>query len=308
MSRIRSVHPGLWTDDNFVSLSLAARLFLIGIWNEADDFGLFEWKPLRLKMRLAPADNIDAAAILSELERLAFVVRLSRGGKDIGAVKNFRKFQRPQKPGSPLVAVDDEIKAIIALRDEGSVSDTSDSATEPVRDHSGSATVNPPQMERCKGIGKDKDSPPLVATDPAPEKKGGEGNLIDCLEKVLAAYPKSKLHSQPRVLAAIQALPPDDWPAIIAGCAAYAADLPSKKTTNPVALDRFIRERIFENFAPQSTGPPLVFVAVDTPEWRARVAAGHRSTLRQTASIDGKRVEGWRFPAPSPQTGIPQGP
>ena len=67
MARIRSVHPGLWTDEDFVQLSAPARLFLIGMWNESDDYGLFEWKPTRLKMRLAPNDPIDAAALMAEL-------------------------------------------------------------------------------------------------------------------------------------------------------------------------------------------------------------------------------------------------
>lgn len=41
MSRIRSIHPGLWTDEAFVSLSPMARLFLMGLWNECDDMGSF---------------------------------------------------------------------------------------------------------------------------------------------------------------------------------------------------------------------------------------------------------------------------
>lgn len=115
MARIRSVHPSLWTDENFVSLQVMARLFLIGMWNEADDYGLFEWKPTRLKMRLAPNDAIDAAAIMDELAAAGFLVRLDRDGKALGLVKNFRKFQRPKTPSSPLVPLDDAILSIIGI-------------------------------------------------------------------------------------------------------------------------------------------------------------------------------------------------
>lgn len=115
MARIRSVHPGLWTDDEFVALSLHARLFLIGLWNEADDYGLFAWKPLRLKMRLAPADAIDAGAIMAELVEGGFLVRIERDGKPLGVVRNFRKFQRPKNPSAPMVPVDEEIRAVIDL-------------------------------------------------------------------------------------------------------------------------------------------------------------------------------------------------
>jgi hypothetical protein len=38
-----------------------ARLFFMGLWNECDDYGSFEWSPLKLKMRLLPGDNADAA-------------------------------------------------------------------------------------------------------------------------------------------------------------------------------------------------------------------------------------------------------
>lgn len=98
MSRIRSVHPGLWTDVEFVGLSPFARLLFIGIWNECDDQGTFVWSPLQLKMRLLPADNLDAAELLNEIERASAIVRYEIAGKAYGAVRNFTKFQRPKKP------------------------------------------------------------------------------------------------------------------------------------------------------------------------------------------------------------------
>ena len=68
MSRIRSIHPGIWTDEAFVSLSGFARLMFIGLWNECDDKGTFQWSPLQMKMRILPADNVNAAELLSEIE------------------------------------------------------------------------------------------------------------------------------------------------------------------------------------------------------------------------------------------------
>jgi hypothetical protein len=115
MARIRSIHPGIWTDESFVEMSRDARLFFIGIWNEADDCGLLEWRPTRLKMRLAPADQIDAEAIMEEIVSFGFLVRFTRGGKEYAAVKNFRKFQRPKNPSAPILPLDDEIKAIVGL-------------------------------------------------------------------------------------------------------------------------------------------------------------------------------------------------
>ena len=67
MARIRSIHPGIFTDEAFASASMAARMLLIGIWTEAYDDGVFEWKPLTLKMKIFPGDSVDINAVLSEL-------------------------------------------------------------------------------------------------------------------------------------------------------------------------------------------------------------------------------------------------
>ncbi len=114
MARIRSVHPGLWTDERFVSVSAAARLLFIGLWNECDDDGCFVWSPLKLKMRLLPADPVDATALLDELVASGMVGRFTVEGREIGAVRNFRKFQKPERP-TPGMALTDEVRAFVAL-------------------------------------------------------------------------------------------------------------------------------------------------------------------------------------------------
>jgi hypothetical protein len=98
VSRIRSIHPGLFTDEAFVSLSSSARLLLIGIWTEADDNGVFEWKPLTLKMRLFPVDAVDVPALLGELESVDCVRKFEHEGRQFGAVRNFGRYQFPKHP------------------------------------------------------------------------------------------------------------------------------------------------------------------------------------------------------------------
>lgn len=100
MARIRSVHPGLFTDEAWVSCSPLARILVLGLWTEADDQGVFEWKPLQIKMRILPGDGADVAALLAEIEGAGIVKAFSEGGKNYGAIRNFRKFQRPQKPNA----------------------------------------------------------------------------------------------------------------------------------------------------------------------------------------------------------------
>jgi hypothetical protein len=98
MARIRSIHPTQWTDEEFVSCSAHARLLAIGLRNEADDNGVFEWKPITLKMRLLPADNLDVEHLLSELIQHRQVHRYETGGKQYGIIRNFHRYQRPKKP------------------------------------------------------------------------------------------------------------------------------------------------------------------------------------------------------------------
>ncbi len=73
MARIRSIHPGLFTDEAFVSLTADAQVFLMGIWTEADDQGAFEWKPLTLRMRLRPTKDGPVDDLLDELEAAKFI-------------------------------------------------------------------------------------------------------------------------------------------------------------------------------------------------------------------------------------------
>jgi len=98
MARIRSIHPALFTDEAFASLSMAARVLLLGLWTEADDQGVFDWKPVTLKMRIMLVDNVSVPDLLLELEGWNAVKRFSQDGKEFGAIRNFCKFQRPKTP------------------------------------------------------------------------------------------------------------------------------------------------------------------------------------------------------------------
>lgn len=134
MSRIRSVHPGLWTDERFASVSPLARLLFIGIWNECDDQGSFEWSPIKLKMRLLPADNADATDLLEELRAAGTIMAYEVDGRKLGAVRNFAIFQRPKKPNS-IYPQTDEVRKFCGFKDQ------------PVPNQFPTNGEKPPQME-----------------------------------------------------------------------------------------------------------------------------------------------------------------
>jgi hypothetical protein len=98
MARIRSVHPGLASDEAYMTMSMAAKAAWPLLWTECDDHGIFEWKPIVLKARIFPADAVDFAAILEEYETLGCVKRIEIEGKACGLIRNFGKYQRPKSP------------------------------------------------------------------------------------------------------------------------------------------------------------------------------------------------------------------
>ncbi len=98
MSRIRSIHPGFFTDEDLVQVSRDARLLFLGLGVEADDKGIFEWKLTTIKMRLFPADHVDIDTLLAELVSIDAVAGYEVEGRKYGAIRNFRRFQRPKSP------------------------------------------------------------------------------------------------------------------------------------------------------------------------------------------------------------------
>ncbi len=101
MARIRSIHPGFLTDDDVMSLTVEEPLGVIlflGLLTEADDQGVFEWKPFTLKARILPAILKPIEPILDMLLSRDRLRRFDVDGKSYGAIRNFRKWQRPEKP------------------------------------------------------------------------------------------------------------------------------------------------------------------------------------------------------------------
>ena len=98
MGRIRSVHPDQWVDEAFVVCSPLARLLALGLRNVADDNGVFEGSPVKLKLQILPADDAGVAALLEELEATNQIRAFELDGKRYGLVRNFLRFQSPRRP------------------------------------------------------------------------------------------------------------------------------------------------------------------------------------------------------------------
>ena len=98
MSRIRTVKPEFWTDPEVVSCSMAARLFFIGCWNHADDYGVLKDEPERIRLQVMPADDVDAEAIVNELvERRLLLRMVTPDGAAVLVVRTFLVHQKIDK-------------------------------------------------------------------------------------------------------------------------------------------------------------------------------------------------------------------
>ena len=97
MARIRSIKPEFWTDEKIVGLSAFARLLFVGMWNFVDDDGRAEFSPMRLKMQILPADDVDAGKLLDELLNQHLVTVYEVEGRRYLQVVNFAKHQKVDK-------------------------------------------------------------------------------------------------------------------------------------------------------------------------------------------------------------------
>lgn len=161
MSRIRSVHPGLFTDEAFVCLTDAAQVFFIGLWTECDDQGAFEWKPIQLRLKLRGNRDGGVDCLLDELEAARCICSYEHEGRKYGLVRNFRRFQRPKKPNS-VHFIPPELRTFVGLN--------SDSSEQPPRS---SEDVSPPVTHQLPTSG-----------EKSPQMEDGGGRMEDVVNRI----------------------------------------------------------------------------------------------------------------------------
>lgn len=172
MARIRSIHPGIWTDEDFAVLSMAARVLYFGILTECDDHGIFEWKPIGLKMRIFPADKVDVEPLISELIGANKVSQMEPDQDKYLGVRNFCKYQRPKKP-TYRFPFKPEWGSYVGLTDDSSV---------PVPHQFGTGTEIPPQMKEEGGNRRRKEDS-ADAAPPSNSRYAFESGIIRLSKK-----------------------------------------------------------------------------------------------------------------------------
>ena len=103
MARIRTIKPEFFDDPGVGRLVPVARLLFIGLWTQADSAGRLKDEPVRLKVRLAPYDNVDVDALLTELEAAGLIQRYEAANERVIQIVTFSKHQRPHPKEPPSV-------------------------------------------------------------------------------------------------------------------------------------------------------------------------------------------------------------
>lgn len=95
MSRIRSIKPEFFMDEEMSEQHPDAQLLFIGLWTLADRDGRLEDRPKRIKASVFPYRAVDVEKRLAELAAAGFIVRYEGAGKRLLAIRTFAEHQRP---------------------------------------------------------------------------------------------------------------------------------------------------------------------------------------------------------------------
>lgn len=294
MARIRSVHPGLFTDENFVELSDTAQIFLVALWTECDDQGVFEWKPKRLKMRLRPASTEPVDGLLSELEDLEFVRRYEMNGRQYGAVRNFATYQRPRKPNYQH-PIPPEVRTLVGLTDENTEPDPVKET--PVPQKSELDTVKAAPVPHKSEIEKQMEDGGESKKKECPKPTGGRISYPLAFDEFWKAWQPTPNDPKKTAFGAWKKISAADHDRLMACLPAYFRFLRENQHPKTHA-STFINQRRWEGFEEaEQPGTAGVVVQNGSPEWQAWLA--HKRSLGEPTRFF-ERAETYTVPTQWP--------
>ncbi len=97
MARIRTIKPEFWEDEKIGRLPIPCRLFFIGCWNFADDFGVIKGNATLLKSQIFPYDeNLRASEIKKWIDALVdarMLIPIIHAEESYYYIRTFRSHQ-----------------------------------------------------------------------------------------------------------------------------------------------------------------------------------------------------------------------
>lgn len=187
MARIRSIKPEFWTDPDIVAMPMAARLFFVGCWNHADDYGVLKDEPARLKLQIMPADDVDAEAIVDELvERRHLVRMVAPDGTRVLVVRTFGVHQKIDKRAVGRWGEPDDFRPI-------------DAESRPIPTDPAESPPDPDQ------------SPPIPTLEGKGREGSGKEKTLSSIEPATSSEPIPLPGSPPAVAESTKTTVEDQW-------------------------------------------------------------------------------------------------
>jgi hypothetical protein len=106
MARRRMIDPNIWTSEDVSKLTITERLFLIGLFSNADDYGKGKASPVFLRSTIFPYDDIPATEMVAALENISKVINITIyevGGSKYYKFINWNKWQRVDHPQDSVI-------------------------------------------------------------------------------------------------------------------------------------------------------------------------------------------------------------
>ena len=173
MSRIRTIKPEFFLDDELAELTPLTRLLFIGLWTLADCEGRLEDRPKRIRAQLHPFGDGDTDAMLQALHDRGFIYRYTANSLRCIEIRSFKKHQR-------LSGKEAEGQSALPPRESGEKSGSTGEAMGKQRGSDGEAAI-------------------------AQEGKGKEGNGADTRPARPAPAPRTPLPADLAITPELQA-------------------------------------------------------------------------------------------------------
>lgn len=168
MARIRTIKPEFWEDEKIGKLPIPCRLFFIGCWNFADDFGVIKGNAALLKSQIFPYDeNLRVSEIKKWIDSLVdarMLVPIIHAEESYYFIRTFRSHQILDKRYDKSYIGKEIAKDLI----NRALNDNVVNTTSTPRDNDVFTTTEKEEEKEDKKESPNGDKKEAVASSPAP--------------------------------------------------------------------------------------------------------------------------------------------
>jgi ribosomal protein L37AE/L43A len=181
MSRKRMIDPGVWEDEGFLELTIAAKLLFLGMISQADDEGRGLASSKSLKAKILPGENLTTEQVDSLKREIAENLNVdfysdAEGSREYYALRRWKDYQyikdsRKSTIPAPSRKGSSGPEAARKRPDPGPTSAPNTIQSNPIQDNTIQGSVNPEKSTHRANsdeLGKEKEAEP--GAEPPPKQ------------------------------------------------------------------------------------------------------------------------------------------